>query len=231
MIIAMFLAHLVGDYVLQWDSLALWKSRALKGVIVHCLIITAVTWLFSLPFAPNWWQGVAFISMTHFLVDAFQQQVQLPIPALLRYILDQIAHIALITIALIGGGFLEITAITNSFILNLQNEYFLTYLLGYAFITMPAWVLIKFVAYGLVKGTPPNFPEGTNKYIGIMERVLITTFVTLGQFILVPLVAVPRLVLEWPKVTMNERASVYLVELLISTALAIGIGLYLSQLS
>jgi hypothetical protein len=27
MVIGMFLAHLVGDYILQWDGLARWKSR------------------------------------------------------------------------------------------------------------------------------------------------------------------------------------------------------------
>ena len=58
MITAMLLAHLVGDYVLQWDALAAWKSRALAGVAVHAAIVTAVTWLFALPFAPDWWQGI-----------------------------------------------------------------------------------------------------------------------------------------------------------------------------
>ena len=56
MIIAMFLAHLVGDYILQWDSLALWKSRELKGVLAHGLVVTFVTFLFILPFEPTWWQ-------------------------------------------------------------------------------------------------------------------------------------------------------------------------------
>jgi hypothetical protein len=39
MIVALFLAHLVGDYVLQWDKLANWKSRALPGVLAHGLIV------------------------------------------------------------------------------------------------------------------------------------------------------------------------------------------------
>jgi len=55
MVVIMFLAHLVGDYVLQWDRLAQWKSRELKGVLAHGLMVGVVTWLFSLPFDPNWW--------------------------------------------------------------------------------------------------------------------------------------------------------------------------------
>lgn len=48
MVIAMYLAHLVGDFILQWDNLAQWKSRELKGVLVHGLIIFLTTWFFSL---------------------------------------------------------------------------------------------------------------------------------------------------------------------------------------
>ena len=47
MIISMFLAHLVGDYILQWDELALWKSREYKGVFVHGLIVSIITFLFA----------------------------------------------------------------------------------------------------------------------------------------------------------------------------------------
>ena len=40
MITSMFLAHLVGDYILQWDSLAMWKSREYKGVLAHTLVVS-----------------------------------------------------------------------------------------------------------------------------------------------------------------------------------------------
>jgi hypothetical protein len=35
MIAAMLLAHIVVDYVLQWDGLARWKSERLSGVVAH----------------------------------------------------------------------------------------------------------------------------------------------------------------------------------------------------
>ena len=229
MIMAMVLAHLVGDYVLQWDSLAAWKARELKGVVVHCVVVTVVTWLFVLPFDADWWQGVALISGGHFVIDAFQQQVKLPIPALFRFVLDQVAHFAVIFGALIWGGYLAFVPMTVELVQHIQDERLLVYLLGYAFVTMPAWVVVKFVAYGLVRGTAPEFPGVTNKYVEILERLLITTFVSLGQFIIIPLVAVPRLVFEWPRVMGSERTAVYVVELLASIALAVAIGLALSQ--
>ncbi len=230
MIIAMFLAHLVGDYILQWDRLALWKSRELKGVLAHGLVVSFVTFLFILPFNPVWWQGAAFISILHIVIDAVQLKVKPPILPLFRFILDQIAHIAVIVAALAAGGYLTSSMLTVGVIPVIHNDRLWLYLLGYAFVTMPAWVLVKFAAYGLVKGSGPTFPGISNKYLGILERILITTFVALGQFILVPFIAIPRLVVEWPVVRDGEETAVYLAEFLASITLAVLIGLALSLL-
>ncbi|MBK8901277.1 MAG: DUF3307 domain-containing protein [Anaerolineaceae bacterium] len=226
MIIAMFLAHLVGDYILQWNSLAAWKSRALSGVIVHCLVVLAVTWLFILPFNSGWWPWVLVIGVAHFVIDAIQLRVKLPIPELARFALDQLAHGVVITLALAGGGYLDLGVVVQSSLAVLQSDWLLIYLLGYAFVTMPAWVLVKFTAYGLVQGSAPQFGD-SSKYLGILERLLITTFVAVGQYYLVPMVILPRLLVEWPQATSEERAPVYLAELLASVTLAVLVGLLL----
>jgi hypothetical protein len=101
---------------------------------------------------------------------------------------------------------------------------------GYVLISMPAWVLVEFLVYGLVRAPAPDFSPSANKYLGIVERGLITTFVLLGQFALVPLVAVPRLVFEGPRVIGSQRTTPYLTEILASVALAVAIGLALRLL-
>jgi hypothetical protein len=208
----------------------LWKSRALKGVLAHGLVVTFVTFLFILPFDPAWWQGAAFISILHIVIDAVQLKVKPPILPLFRFILDQMAHFTVIIVALASGGYLTMATVWPDLAQVLQNDRTWLYLLGYAFVTMPAWVLVKFAAYGLVKGSAPAFPGISNKYLAIMERILITTFVALGQFILVPLIALPRLVVEWPVVRDGEETAVYLAEFLASITLAVLIGLALSLL-
>lgn len=229
MVMAMFLAHLVGDYILQWDALAAWKSRELRGVLAHGGVVFLVTWLFSLPFDPGWWPGVVFIGVVHILIDAIQLYVKPPLPALLRFSLDQLAHFTVILLALSFGGYLHLSNLTADFAAIAHSERLMVYLLGYAFITMPAWVIVKFTAYGLVQGTPPEFPGRTNKYIEILERILMTTFVAFGQFLLIPLVVVPRLVSDWPKVMEDRQTAVYLAELLVSVTLAVFVGLLLRQ--
>lgn len=230
MILSMFLAHLMGDYILQWDNLALWKSRELKGVAAHCLIVFVVTWLFAIPFGGMGWWGVLFISITHFLIDASQLKIKPPVSPLARFLLDQIAHIMIIFVALVGGGYLAWPTLFADLTVITQSQRLLLNLIGYAFVTMPAWVLVKFAAYGLVLGTAPEFPGKSNKYLGILERILITTFIVCGQFLLALLVVMPRLVMERPDVMEDEQRPVYLAELLGSVTLAVMTGLFLSRI-
>jgi len=106
MAIALFLSHLVGDYWLQWDGLARWKSREYKGVLVHGLIVLAVTWLFSLPFDVGWWPWVLFIWLTHTAADAIRLRLGSAFPALALFLLDQAVHFGIITFSLHASGYL-----------------------------------------------------------------------------------------------------------------------------
>lgn len=244
MVISILLSHLFGDYILQWDSLSRWKSQSLNGVLVHGAIVLAVTWLFSLPFDPTWWPWAIFIGLTHTLIDG----VELPIrkrlagqnsgvSAVSFLIIDQILHLSIIAFALVHSEFLELPSLSADILAALTNNRTLTFMLGYAFLTMPAWILVEFLVYGLIKGTAPDFSQAVkNKYICILERGLIATFVLLGQFILVPLVAVPRLMMEMNQTpgheieSDNQRNRILVAELLASISIAIVIGLGLRQI-
>ncbi len=230
MVIAMLLAHLLGDYVLQWDALAQWKSRELRGVIVHSAILAAVTAALALPINPTWWGGILIISLSHFAIDALQFYFRPTFSPLLRFFLDQLAHLFFIILALTMTGYLVWGNLWGGIVESARATPLLTALLGYAFITMPAWVLLKFVVYALVKGQPPNFPAGPNKFVGITERVIITSLVLSGLALLVPLVTLPRLIVEWPRVIQGGGDTIYLTELISSVALAVGVGVGLSAL-
>lgn len=227
----MLLAHLVGDFVLQWDKLAQWKSREFKGVVAHCAIVAVVTLLFALPFDPLWWSGVLFISLSHLLIDSVSFFIRLRMPPLLRFTLDQIFHFGFIILALVLGGYLQWGDLWGGILESAQATPLLTALLGYAFITMPAWVLLKFVVYALVDGQPPDFPAGPSKYVGISERLIITTLVLFGQVLLVPLVTLPRLIVDWPQVSRGAGDRIYLTELISSVLLAVVVGLSLQTLA
>ena len=237
MIIALFLSHLVGDFILQWNGLAAWKSTSQKGVLVHCLLVFLTTWFFARLFDPGWWPWVFFIGSSHMVIDGGQlwlrQRFRWPHQgsfALARFALDQILHVGVIVFALSASGYLSPLDPGRDLLLALRQHPWLAYGLGYAFILMPAWVTVKFFVYGLVQDVVPDFRSGSDKYVGIMERVLITTFVVLGQYILVPLVTLPRLLLGGRELAREDGKNLYLAELLASVLLAVAVGLVLRQL-
>ena len=225
MVLAMYLSHLIADYVLQWDRLALWKSRQYKGVVVHGLIVLAVTWACALPFDAGWWPWVLFIWLTHTAVDAIRLRLGKAFPALTLFVLDQAVHLSLITFALVESGYLAAPARLADLAPALLTDRLLVFAIGLVFVTAPAWVLVEFVVYGLLKGSSPDFSQAPNKYVSSLERALMTVSVLLGQIALVPLVALPRLAMEWRQVAGSPRATVYVAELLASVALAVAVGL------
>jgi hypothetical protein len=242
MFLAMLLAHLVGDYILQWDKLSHWKSQALTGVLAHGSIVLTVTWLFILPFDPSWWPWVLFIGVTHILIDGLGLPVRRRLGqrnsgsiALALFATDQALHLSIIALALCQSGYLKLPLSGHDFLTTFRANQLLAYLLGYAFLTMPAWILVKFISCGLIPGTAPDFSgRMQDKYLGMAERVLIATLVLVGQFAFVPLVALPHLMVVWPQVSDQvqgggsaslRRTLVHLAEQAVSIALAIATGL------
>jgi hypothetical protein len=231
----MLLAHLVGDYLLQTDGIARWKSREMKGVLAHGALLTLTTILFALPFDAGWWPWALAIGLAHTAIDGATFWVSRRFPlhsryALARLVVDQTIHLSIILAALVASGYLETGALARGIVAAVQSNRLLAIATGYVFITMPAWILIEFGVFGLLNGSAPDFSQATNKYVGMLERGLITTFVVTGQLALAPVVALPRLVLEGPQVMGSRRATVYIAELLASVTLAVVIGLALRGL-
>lgn len=232
MLQAMLLAHLLGDYVLQNDALARWKSRSLWGVAAHGAVVTACTWLCSLPFAGGWWPYALGAGALHTSIDAVRTKIGRlrPAPALLLFLCDQAAHVLVLFGAVSRSGWLAARAAETALGTWLQADRHLTFVLGYVLLTMPAWVLVHLIVAGMgaVSKSLPGRPG--EKYVGMLERGLIATFVLVGQFFLVPLVVAPRLALDGASCHIEEERIGYLGELLASVALAVAVGMALRSL-
>lgn len=94
-------AHLLGDFVLQPNSLVRWKQKSWKGSLVHSLIITCLSLIAILPYLGNFkaWILVAFIGMGHFAQDnlkvLFQKKEEVH-PSIWPFFIDQGLHFILI---------------------------------------------------------------------------------------------------------------------------------------
>jgi hypothetical protein len=186
---------------------------------------------------PAWWPWALLIGVTHIAIDASwvvfnrRHTPRSGMYGLARLLIDQSLHIAVILFALFVSGYVTLSGLPGSIGQEVQTHRIWAIALGYVLISMPAWIFIEFIFYGLIDGSAPDFSRvGKYKYVGSLERGLIATFVATGQFVLVPVVALPRLVLESPQYFGNNRATLYMAEWLGSLAVAVLIGLALGRM-
>jgi len=93
-------AHLIADYVLQFDELYRLKKRHISGYFFHILILVFVMAVLTLPYLryPAMWIFLALAAVTHFGQDVSKSRLEAKLPgqAFLWYLLDQAVHIAIL---------------------------------------------------------------------------------------------------------------------------------------
>lgn len=234
MLTIMILAHLLGDYVLQWNRLALWKGRSLWGVLAHGGIVTGTALVCTALAAPSWWLYALLIGLIHTIIDVIRARflhTRDTTWELTWYLLDQLAHLTVIALVIHWGSRDVSLSTTTSLGRALANPRILIYVLGYLALLNPSWVLIRFVVRGV--WGPEAAPHlGRGEKVGPMvERVLIASCILLGQLFLVPVVLLPRRVVS---IQINGNGAGVLValtshwaETVLSVLMAVVIGVAL----
>ncbi|PQA92502.1 Protein of unknown function [Chryseobacterium piscicola] len=179
--IQLILAHLLGDFILQPNSwVADKENKKLKSkyLYLHVLIHTVLSFIF-LWNLELWWVAV-LVGITHFIIDVCKLSFQNIQTTKKWFFIDQILHIAVI------GG---VSLYFNEFEFNfLKNKDFLKILMATLFLTSPASIFIKLI---LSSWTPVNEQAGSlqteslsnaGKYIGILERLLVFTFIMVNHW-------------------------------------------------
>lgn len=179
--IKLILAHLLGDFILQPNSWVADKENyklKSKYLYFHVLIHTILSFIFLWDLQ-LWWVAV-LVGVTHFIIDAAKLSFQTIKTKKRWFFIDQLLHILVIA----GVSFYF-----GEFNFNfLQNQEFLKILMAALFLTTPASIFIKIL---LSSWTPA--PDGPNaiqteslssagKYIGILERLLVFTFIMVNHW-------------------------------------------------
>ena len=179
--IKLILAHLLGDFILQPDSwVADKESKKLKSVYlyIHVLIHTVLSFIF-LWNLQLWWVAI-LIGVSHFIIDACKLIFQTHKNKKNWFFIDQAFHVLVI-----AGVSFYFNEFNFEF---LQNQELLKIVMAALFLTAPASIFIKIL---LSSWTP--VPETTNniqteslssagKYIGILERLLVFTFIVVNHW-------------------------------------------------
>ena len=233
MLYLMFLAHLLGDYLFQSDGIARWKARSLAGVLAHGGIVTLTTMACAMLVSFSWWPYALLIGLTHTAIDLVRARflrTSSPAWELAWYLLDQLAHLAVIVLVVAWSDAPPRSALPGVARL-LTDPRVLAYTLCYVLLLDPAWVLLRFAVRGVWgSDAAPRLDQG-EKYGPMVERVLIASSVLTGQLALVPLVLLPRRVVplrvEGMGVGVLVRPTGHWAETAMSVLLAVAVGLVL----
>lgn len=233
MLYVMFLAHLLGDYLFQWEYIARWKARSLMGVLAHGGIVTLTTLVCAGLVVPSWWPYALLIGLVHTAIDLVRAcllRVADPAWELIWYLLDQLAHLIVIVLVVTWSGGPSRSELSGVAGL-LADPRTLVYVIGYLLLLNPAWVLLRFTVRGVWGPEAAPHLGGGEKYGPMVERVLIASCVLAGQFYLSPLVLLPRRLVsirvQGNGMGVLMRLTGHWVETLLSFLLALVVGLAL----
>ncbi|WP_395973535.1 DUF3307 domain-containing protein [Chryseobacterium cucumeris] len=179
--IKLILAHLLGDFILQPNSwVADKENHKLKSkflylhILIHTILSLVFLWGLQL-----WWVAV-LVGITHFMIDASKLIFQNVKTKKRWFFIDQLLHVSVIA---------EVSFYFQEFSFGfVQNQEFLKVIMAALFLTTPASIFIKTL---LSSWTPA--PDGPNtiqteslssagKYIGILERLLVFTFIMVNHW-------------------------------------------------
>ncbi len=235
LLLKILVAHFLSDFIFQPNKWATEKDKhGFKSwhLYVH-LIITAST-LFICLWDFKLWYLVLIISLFHFIIDLIKSSIKRT--NIWIFVTDQLFHL-LIIIAV----WLVYTNQSEKFfdLLNshINNPKFWWLLLAYTLLTIPSSVLI-----GKMTNKWSNELSGSNKtkglenagkWIGIIERVLIFTFIIVNQLSVIGFLIAAKSVFRFGDLkdsTDQKKTEYIIIGTFISFLLAIIMGLIIQYI-
>lgn len=223
----LFLAHLLGDFtfqskkwVLEKEEKKLASGKLYLHVLLHTLLAFLFIWDLSLWYIP------LIIGISHFLIDATKLLFQTKKTKRILFFIDQILHILVIISICVFNGSLDISL---SFFSTQQTLLIVTAIL---FLTQPTSILIKTLISIYTPKTEMDKGdslENAGKYIGMLERLLVFTFIATNHWEGVGFLIAAKSIFRFSDLT--EAKDRKLTEyILIGTLLSFGIAIVVSLL-
>ena len=177
-----FLAHLLGDFILQPNSWVADKEKK-KGrsiyLYLHVLIHIALTMLFLWDF--NLWWIALIVGVSHLLIDVTKLSFQTAKTKRIWFFIDQIAHIlVIVALSLFYFPYFKLE--------DFFNDESLKIVTAIVFLTVPSSIFIKTI---ISIWTPITIDHSkiqteslvnAGKYIGILERLLVFVFILVNHW-------------------------------------------------
>jgi len=174
------IAHVLGDFVLQsdhWIEDKQLKKGKSKFLYLHIAIHAALL-LLLLQFNTAFWLAFLIIPISHYVIDLIKIYLENKINSRYLFVLDQIAHLAVI-LGLSGYYYPEML------MLDFQLSNAVLFLsLSVLLLSYGVAVLIKIIMskWALPEDSDQDSLSKAGKYIGMLERLFVFSFVIMEQW-------------------------------------------------
>lgn len=227
LILKLILAHIIGDFFLQPKKWVKDKEKKkLKSVWLYVHVAIHVALMFLLVWDLSYTTLILTIGLSHLIIDGLKLVLHRKKTKRLFFFLDQLLHLMVLLVL----SFLFYQGESN-FSLTL-SPHMLLMIICLAFLTMPTSIIMKtiFSKWNISKLTKDNESlKDAGKYIGILERLLVFTFIIVGQWAAVGFLITAKSVFRFGDLTASKERQ--LTEyILIGTLISFGIAVVISLL-
>jgi len=227
----LFLAHILGDYVLQtnaWVKSKQKKKLRSPALYLHILVHGALVML--LVWDLRFWLPALVIMASHLLIDIIRLYLPSKNHKTVWFLLDQFLHLIVLAAVVVWWKQIEVT------VAFLQNPLFLIYATGVVFVTLPSSVIIRVMVsrwYDVAKTPNDDTLQNAGSYIGMLERLFILVFILTGRWEGVGFLIAAKSIFRFADIKGNpdrKLTEYFLIGTLLSMGLAILTGLAMTFL-
>jgi hypothetical protein len=231
--IKLILAHFIGDFLLQPKSWVkekeIRKAQSIKfyiHILIHGILGLIVLWNF------NYWFLAITLMVSHGVIDIIKLYAQKETYKPYWFLIDQSLHI----ISIIALWLLFFNPEFNIKPI-MENPEIWIYAVALFFITIVSSIVMKVLMSSWSNALNENNEESLNnagKYIGILERIFIFTFVIMGKWEGIGFLLAAKSIFRFGdlKESKDRKLTEYiLIGTLLSFGIAIAVGMLVLKLN
>ncbi|WP_298288338.1 DUF3307 domain-containing protein [uncultured Lutibacter sp.] len=226
LVLKLFLAHIVGDFVFQpnkWVKSKEDKKYKSPYLYWHILIHT-IALLIALQFNFNYWLGILIIVCSHYLIDLSKLYLIKKINVRWLFLWDQLAHLVVIF------GVVRIYEIYEVDVSIFYKPQLLLFIIAVLLVTIVASIVMKLIIskWELNSNSNEMSLNDAGKYIGILERLFIFVFIITNNWQGIGFLLAAKSVFRFGDLSRSEDRKLteyILIGTLLSFGLAILVGM------
>jgi hypothetical protein len=170
------LTHVAGDFLFRPDK---WIKHKKKGkykskYLFWYILIHTVLLLVTFQFNFNYWKGIVLVIISHYIIDLAKLSLDKKVNSRILFFTDQILHFIVIA---------SFVHYYNPFNINLSLVYNIESLLLIIFLRITTYVSSVIIKILISKWKiNDEFPNQAGKYIRMLERLSIFSFIILNYW-------------------------------------------------